>query len=397
MTVGTSLDARALELNVKRQWRVWAGRFSSSTYAAGIDIEVNAIRNAAALLDISPLYSYRVSGPHATRLVDRVITRDATRMAPGQVIYTPWCDEDGKVVDDGTVARLDDDAFRWTAADPQLRWLRMHARGLDVTVEETSEAIAALALQGPLSRAVLEAASGVDLSGLGYFRRRELTIGDLVVDVSRTGYTGDLGYELWIAADRAVALWDALMESGRAYALRPAGVWALDVARIEAGLIMLDVDYTSSTHASTADQSWSPAELGLGRLVDLVKATPFTGRAALVRERDRGGPARRLVGLELDWEDLERLTAQHGLTPMLSPIAWRSQIPVFAAGRQIGKATSGTWSPLLKKLIALASVEATYEPAGTPLQMEWTVEGVRGRIGATVTPLPFYDPAHKRA
>lgn len=397
MAIGSPLDARALELNVKRQWRVWAGRFSSSAYAAGIEIEYNAIRNAAALLDISPLYSYRVSGPDAMRLVDRVITRDATRIARGQVVYTPWCDEAGKVVDDGTVARLDDDSYRWTAADPQLRWFRLNARGLDVTVEETSESLAALALQGPLSRAVLEAASGADLTDLGYFRRRALTVGGLEIDVSRTGYTGDLGYELWVAADRAVELWDALMETGRAYALRPAGIWALDVARIEAGLIMLDVDYTAATHASTPAQAYSPSELGLGRLVDLAKATPFTGRAALVRERDAGGPPRRLVGLELDWEDLERLTARQGLTPSLSPSAWRAQIPVFAGGRQIGRATSGTWSPTLKKLIALASVEAAFEPAGTPVQMEWTVEGIRGRIRGTVAPLPFYDPPYKRS
>lgn len=397
MAIGSPLDARAIELNVKRQWRVWAGRFSSSAYAPGIDIEYNAIRNAVALLDISPLYSYRVSGPDATRLVDRVITRDATRIGPGQVVYTPWCDEDGKVIDDGTVARLDDDSYRWTAADPQLRWLRLNARGLDVTVEETSDAVAALALQGPLSRAVLEAASGADLADLRPFRRRALSIDTIPVDASRTGYTGDLGYELWVAADRAVELWDALTEAGRAYALRPAGIWALDVARIEAGLIMLDVDYSSSTHASIPDQAYSPSELGLGRFVDLAKATPFVGRSALVRERDAGGPARRLVGLELDWEDLERLTARHGLTPSLSPSAWRSQIPVFAAGRQIGKATSGTWSPVRKSLIALASVEAAYEPAGTPIQMEWTVEGVRGRIGGIVAPLPFYDPPHKRS
>jgi len=397
MAIGSPFDARAQELNVKRQWRVWAGRFSSSAYAPGIDIEYNAIRTAAALLDISPLHSYRVSGPDATRLVDRVITRDATRIARGQVVYTPWCDEDGRIVDDGTVARLDDDSFRWTAADPQLRWFLMHARGLDVTIEETSDSLAALALQGPLSRAVLEAASGADLAALGYFRRQALIIGDVPVDVSRTGYTGDLGYELWVAADRALALWDALTDAGRAYALRPAGIWALDVARIEAGLIMLDVDYHAATHASTPEQAYSPSELGLGRLVDLVKATPFTGRAALVRERDAGGPARRLVGLELDWEDLERLTARHGLTPALSPAAWRSQVPVFAAGRQIGRATSGTWSPVLKKLIALASVEAAYEPAGTPIQMEWTVEGVRDRIRGTVAPMPFYDPPHKRS
>jgi aminomethyltransferase len=397
MTVGSPFDARAVELNVKRQWRVWAGRFATSAYTPHIDIEVNAIRNAAALIDISPLYSYRVSGPDAMRLVDRVITRDATRIAPGAVIYTPWCDEDGKVVDDGTVARLDDDSYRWTAAEPQLRWFRLNARGLDVAIEETSASLAALAIQGPLSRAVLEAASGTDLSGLAYFRRRGLRIGDLALDVSRTGYTGDLGYELWIDAGRALALWDVLMETGRSYALRPAGILALDVARIEAGLIMLDVDYTSSRHAFTPEQSYSPGELGMGRLVALDKATPFTGRAALRREQAAGGPARRLVGLELDWGDLERLTARHGLTPALSPSAWRGQIPVFGGGRQIGRATSGTWSPGLKKIIALASVEAAFEPAGTPIAMEWTVEGRRGRIGGVVAPLPFFDPPRKRA
>ncbi|MFN8619461.1 MAG: aminomethyltransferase family protein [Chloroflexota bacterium] len=304
MAIGSPFDARAQQLNVKRQWRVWAGRFSSSAYTPGLEIEYNAIRHAAALIDISPLHSYRVSGPDAARLVDRVITRDATRIAPGQVIYTPWCDEGGAVVDDGTVAHLDDGSFRWTAADPQLRWLRLHARRLDVTIQETSETLAALAVQGPLSRAVLEAASGTDLAGLRPFRRRAMEIAGVQVDVSRTGYTGDLGYELWVDAASALPLWDALMASGAAYALRPAGIWALDVARLEAGLIMLDVDYTAATHAATRDQRWSPYELGLGRFVELDKPVAFTGRSALLRERDAGGPPRRLVGLVLDEDDL---------------------------------------------------------------------------------------------
>jgi aminomethyltransferase len=329
--------------------------------------------------------------------VDRVITRDATRLAAGHVFYTPWCDEHGKVIDDGTVACLDDGRYRWTAADPQLRWLRANARGLDVSIDETSEREAALALQGPLSRAVLEAASGESFADLRYFRRRSASLGTLKVDVSRTGYTGDLGYELWVAVDDAVALWDRLMEVGAAYALRPAGMLALDVARIEAGLIMLDVDYTSSRHALIPEQSYSPYEIGLGRLVDLDKTTPFVGQAALRREIERGGAPRRLVGLELDWVDLERLHASQGLPASLPGAAWRSQVPVFAAGEQVGRATSGTWSAGLKKNIALASVAAAFEALGTSLQVEWTVEAQRGRVGATVVPLPFYDPPHKRA
>ncbi len=397
MTIGSPLDDRALGLNVKRQWREWAGRFASSAYAAHHDIEVNAIRNAAALIDVSPLYKYRVAGPDAQRLVDRVITRDATKLARGQVFYTPWCDEHGKVLDDGTVHRLDDDSYRWTAADPQLRWLRLNARGLDVTVEEQTDPVAALALQGPLSRDVLEAATGGSFGDLRYFRRRTARVGTLDIDVSRTGYTGDLGFELWVDADHALELWDALSEAGRAYGLRPAGMLALDVVRIEAGLILLEVDYTSSAHALVPEQSYSPFELGLGRLVDMDKVTPFVGRAALRREIETGGPPRRLVGLDLDWGDLERLYAAQDLSPTLSAVAWRQQVPVYAADRQVGRATSGTWSPGLKRNIALASVEARHEAVGSPLQMEWTVEGRRGRVGATVVPLPFFDPPHKRA
>lgn len=396
MTAGSPFEERTLSLNVKRQWREWAGVFASSAYAAHHDIEVNAIRNAAALIDVSPLYKYRVSGPGAERLVDRVITRDATQLARGQVFYTPWCDDQGKVIDDGTVARLDDDSYRWTAADPQLRWLRLNSRGLDVTIEDTTDSLAALALQGPLSRAVLEAASGTDFGDLRYFRRRASRIADIDIDVSRTGYTGDLGYELWFDAARATDLWDALTHVGAGYALRPAGMLALDVCRVEAGLILLEVDYTSSRHALIPEQSFSPYEIGLGRLVTLDKATPFVGQAPLRREVARGGPARRLVGLELDWVDLERLHAEQGLSPSISSAAWRSQVPVYAAGRQVGKATSGTWSPYLKKNVALATLETAYEPAGTSVTMEWTVEGRRGQVGARVVPLPFFDPPRKR-
>lgn len=396
MSVGTAFHPRTAALNRKMQWREWSGYFASSVYADAHDIEYNAIREAAALIDVSPLYKYLVSGRDAERLVDRVITRDATRLQVGAVYYTPWCDENGKVVDDGTVHRLDDRLYRWTAADPQLRWLRQNSAGLDVTIDEETDATAVLALQGPLSRDVLEAATGESFVDLRYFRRRASRIGGVAVDVSRTGYTGDLGYEVWIPTESAVAVWDALVAAGPAYGLRPAGMLALDVVRLEAGLVMLEVDYTSARHAMNPEQNYSPGEIGLGRLVDFKKGD-FVGRLALEREAKAGGPPRRLVGLQLDWYDIEGLYDAQGLPPAISPVVDRSRVPVFDGDRQVGRATSHGWSPILKQAIALASVPPQHEAIGTRLAVEWTVEGRRGRVGATVVELPFLDLERKRS
>jgi len=397
VSVGTAFHDRTAPLNRKMQWREWAGFYAASVYADFHDIEYNAIREAAALIDVSPLFKYRVSGPDAERLVDRVITRDATKLKIGAVYYTPWCDEHGKVVDDGTVHRLSPTEFRWTAADPQLRWLRMNAAGLHVTVEDVSESLAALALQGPQSRAVLEAATGESFADLGYFRRRGSKIGAVALDVSRTGYTGDLGYELWLPEEAAAEVWDALVAAGTAHGIRPAGMLALDVTRLEAGLILLEVDYTSARQAMNPEQNYSPFEIGLGRLVTFDKAD-FVGKRALEAERRRGGPGRRLVGLTLDWYGIEGLFAAQGLPPAVSPTVDRSAVPVFAPGRgQVGKATSRGWSPILKQAIALASVPPAYEKAGSQLEVEWTVEGRRGRVRATVVELPFLDLPRKRA
>jgi aminomethyltransferase len=399
VSIGTAFHPRTAPLNRKMQWREWSGYYASSVYADAHDIEYNAIREAAALIDVSPLYKYRVHGPAAARLVDRVITRDATRLAPGRVFYTPWCDEHGKVIDDGTVHALDDGSFRWTAADPQLRWLRLNARGLDVVIDDDSERVAAVALQGPLSRAVLEAATDDSFADLAYFRRRPARLRgvDAAIDVSRTGYTGDLGFELWIPVEHAVAAWDALTEAGAAYGLRPAGMLALDVVRLEAGLILLEVDYTSARHAINPEQNYSPFEIGLGRLVSFDKSD-FVGRLALEREQRNGGPPRRLVGVELDWYGIERLYDEQGLPPAISPSVDRSPVPVHAprAG-QIGRVTSLGWSPIRKQAIGLASVPPTFEAVGSRVEVEWTVEGRRGRVPASVVPLPFLDLERKRA
>lgn len=396
MSVGTPFHPRATALNRKMQWREWSGYWASSVYADFHDIEYNAIREAAAVIDVSPLYKYRITGPDALRLTDRVITRDATKLMVGQVYYTPWCDEHGKVIDDGTVHRVGEQEIRWTAADPQYRWLSLNAAGLEVEIEDVSESLGALALQGPFSRAVLEAASGEDFAGLRYFRRRETTIAGVAVDVSRTGYTGDLGYELWVPAGSAEAVWDRLFEVGRAWAIRPAGMVALDVVRLEAGLILLEVDYTSARHAMNPEQNYSPFEIGLGKLVSFDKGD-YVGRRALAAEVAAGGPARRLVGLQLDWYGIEGLFDAQGLPPAISPTVDRSPVPVFADGRQIGKATSHGWSPILKQAIALASVPPRYERVGTRLAVEWTVEGRRGRVDATVVELPFLDLERKRS
>ncbi len=396
MTALSPFHARTAGLNAKQSWSEWATYLAPAGYADMHDIEYTAVREAAAVFDVSPLCKYVVSGPDAVRLVDRVITRDAARLEVGQVAYTPWCDEAGKVIDDGTVARLDETRFRWTAADPQYRWLRMNAAGLDVEIEDVTDAVAALALQGPRSRGVLEAATGEEWGSLRYFRRRACVIAGVDVDVSRTGYTGDLGYELWIPAAAAVAVWDALFAAGEQHGIRPAGLRALDVVRVEAGLILIEVDYTSAFRATTSDHEYSPFEIGLGRLVNFEKPS-FVGRRALLRERSRGGPRRRLVGLELDWIGIERAFAKHDLPPAVSATVSREPVPVLSRRGQVGRATSTCWSPLLKKIVALASVGPRHSEAGTPLEVEWSVEGERGRVGATVVELPFLDLPRRRA
>jgi aminomethyltransferase len=398
LSVGTAFYPRASPLNRKLQWREWSGYLAASAYHDSHEIEYNAIREAAALIDVSPLFKYHLSGPDAARLVDRVITRDAGKLAVGRVYYTSWCNEDGRVVDDGTVAHLDDGTYRWTAADPSLRWFRMNARGLDVEIEDVSDGLAALAVQGPLSRDVLEAATETEWGDLKYFGRRVAEVGGIPVDVSRTGYTGDLGYEVWVESPNAVEVWDAFVRAGGAYGVRPAGMLALDIARIEAGLILIEVDFDSVRRALIPEQSFSPFELGiLGRFVDFEKETEFVGRRALEREQEHGGPPRRLVGLELEWEPLEELYRAKGLTPAMDTEASRVAVPLYAKGRQIGKATSTTWSPILKKVVALASVDAGHSELGTRIEAEWTVEARRSRTPATVVELPFFNPPRKTA
>jgi aminomethyltransferase len=286
------------------------------------------------------------------------------------------------------VARLGEDRVRWTAADPSLRWLLEHARGLNVSVEDVSEQVAALALQGPTSARLLAAASDVDVAALKYFRASAGAIAGVPVEVTRTGYTGDLGYEVWMPRDRALDIWDALVTAGRAFVTRPAGMLALDVARVEAGLLLTDVDFHGIRKASIDAQSYSPDELGLGRLVALDKASPFVGRAALRRERT-AGHRRQIVGLEVRWTDVEAIYDSVGLPPAVPAAASRVAVPVYRDRTQVGKATSTAWSPSLKKLVALATIDRPWFAVGTELRMEITVEATRYTAAATVVPTPF--------
>ncbi len=397
MSVGTAFFEREKELNTRLAWGEWAGYFSAAVYADFHDIEYNAVREAAAVIDVSPLYKYEVSGPDALRLLDRVMTRDMTKLAVDRAYYTPWCDEEGKVLDDGTVTRLAEDRYRITAADPCYRWFLMNATGLDVEVADISDTTAALALQGRLSREVLQEVTGADWTDVKYFGRRMSEIAGVPVDVTRTGYTGDRGYELWMPTDGALAVWDRIFDVGQRYGIHAAGIRALDVCRVEAGLILIEAEYTSARHAVSEEQLYSPFELGLGRLVAFNKAADFNGRRALLAEQKAGGPPRRLVGVELDWSGIEAMYAKHGLAPAISPLTHRDAVPVYKDGRQVGRATSVTWGPTIKKMVGFGSVDKAHEKPGTRLSVEWSVEGERGKVGATVVRTPFFDPERKRS
>jgi aminomethyltransferase len=393
LPVGTAFHERTLALCESLNYREWSGYYTVSVYEMHHEHEYNAIRNSAALIDISPLFKYRVTGRDATKFVNRVISRDINRVAVDQVIYCCWCDPEGRVIDDGTITRLGENEYRWTAADPSLRWFQQNALGLNVKIEDISEQTAALALQGPTSGKLLHAAADANITNLKYFRVTRGKIAGVPVDISRTGYTGDLGFEVWMPWKDAVKVWDALVAKGKAFDIHPAGMIALDIARIEAGLILIEVDYISSKKALIESQKYSPAEIGLGKLVDLKKEN-FVGREALALEAKKGAE-RALVGLEINWNEVEALYDKLKMAPQVPSMASRTPVPVYRGSRQIGKVTSTTWSPTLKKMIALACVSREHSAVGTTLSMEMTVEAARHTVSAKVVPTPFFNPPRK--
>ena len=394
MPIGTPFHSRTSALCVSHNWRVWSGYLVASSYETLHEHEYHAIRHSAALIDVSPLYKYDVSGRDALKLVNRVVTRDAAKCAVNQAMYGCLCDEAGKVIQDGTVFRLGEERFFFHLAEPSLRWFQLNATGMDVKIQDISAEVAAVALQGPTSREIVKQLCGPELERLKFFRFTFADIGRVRAMVSRTGYTGDLGYEIWAPARDAEELWDALMRVGKPYGITPAGMLALDLARLEAGFILLEVDYTSAEKALIPSQKYSPFEIGLGWTVALDKEN-FVGRQALLEEQERGSP-RKLVGLEIDWDGYEALYREAGLAPQLPTAAWRGGVPVYQGKQQIGQATTGGWSPTIKKYIALATVQGKFSQPGTELFMETTVEYVRKRVKATVVKPPFFDLPRKR-
>jgi aminomethyltransferase len=391
----TPFHERTAQLCLPQNWRRWAGYIAVGSYDLALDREYWAIRNAAALIDVSPLMKYLIEGPDAAQLLHRITPRNIHKMAIGQVYYTGWCDDEGKLLDDGTVTRLGEQTFRLTSAEPSLRWLAMNAVGMQVTITEMTDRMAALSLQGPKSRAVLNGCCESSVDGLKYFRMARNTIAGKPVSISRTGYTGDLGYEIWMEAADALPVWDTVVAAGHDYGIVPCGILAMDMARVEAGLFMLDVDYTSSTHAWIAGQKSSPYEMGLGWTVNLDKPGYFVGRRALEREA-REGAAWKLVGLEVDWEGLERAYGAVGLPPQIPGMAVRGSLPVLREDQQVGYASTSTWSPVLKKYIALVHLQRPYFEPGTRLSIEITVEHHRRHALGTVVTLPFYEPEWKK-
>ncbi len=394
----TPLHSRVGPLCQGSRWEEWSGFLTAMMYDLDHLHEYNAIRTGCALFDVSPLLKYDIRGRDAMTLVDRVIVRDATKCRIGQVLYTTWCDDEGKVIDDGTVSRLADDHFRMTGAVPGLQWLQDNATGLEVEVEDTSEQIAAISIQGPTSRGLLERLTKADLSSLRFFRCTQSEVAGSPAWISRTGYTGDLGYEIFVDPHTVEKLWDSLMEIGAAYQLRPAGTVALDLARVEAGLLLLDADFTSAAQTMFDVQKTSPYDLGLGWMVNLKKDF-FIGQRALRHEKEQG--SRWLtVGLELDVTTMEKYYAEWGMPLQLPDRSWTDTVPVYADAAQtvhIGRGTSGTWSPILKKYVVMARLRPEHAKLGNQVFIEEFIEAVSYSVPGTVVKMPFYDPPRKKA
>ena len=389
MPYPTPFHPRTSELCASYRWRDWAGYLAPLSYDTNPRPEYMALRLAAGLTDVTPLFKYDVTGPHAARFLSRVMVRDIRRLKPGEAVYTYWCDDEGKVLDEGTVTRLDEEYFRVTAFAPSFYWFDRHRRGFRVKIDDVSRDICTLELQGPKSREILKRLAGAGIGSLRYFRTTKVRIAGVETGVTRTGYTGDLGYELWTENAHALKLWDALMDGGRPYGLMPVGLDAIDMARIEAGRLLIGTDYLSARECPTQASKTTPFELGLARSAVHLDREPFIGQHALNREREEGS-RRASVGLEIDWESLGELFDQFELSPHLPAGAWTSPVPVYADGEQIGHAGSGTWSPILRKNLALALVRSEYAVPGKQLQIETTVEAQRHTVTAAVVERPFY-------
>jgi aminomethyltransferase len=374
---------RARALSQVDSFIPWSG-YSTVDVFTTVEQEYFAIRNAATLYDLTPMVKYRIVGPDVVPYLNRLITRDAAKLKPNRVAYCVWCNDAGHLVDDGTLFRVGEGEYLLCTAERQIDWLLSSAVGFDVQIAEITEQVAALALQGPTSCSVLKALGLAGIENLKPFEIGQFSLGGASLAVSRTGFTGDLGYELWITPDAAEALWDALMAAGRSWGIRAIGSQALNMARIEAGFILPNVDFVSAEHTIRTGRDRSPLEMGLAWLVDFGKGH-FTGRRALLEE-SRRGPARQLVGLDIAGNKPARDALLY-VTP--------------TAKREIGSVTSAMWSPTCKRNIALAMVEAPHFKTGSKLwvdiylnrELVWE----RRMAKAVVVDRPFFAPDRRRA
>ena len=385
----TPFHERARELSQLDSFVPWAG-YSTVDVFTSVEQEYFAIRNASSLYDLTPMVKYRISGADALRFLNRLVTRDIRRLGPGRVAYAVWCDDAGHLIDDGTVFCIAPNEYRLCTAERQLDWLRVSAIGFDVEIREVTEEVAALAVQGPTSAKLLKAVGLAGVERLKPFGHGEFTMpggagaGAIPMMVSRTGFTGDLGYELWMQPADAESVWDALMEVGRTRAVRPVGSRALNMVRIEAGFVLPNLDFVSAAHTLYLGTERSPLELGLAWLVDFDKGH-FTGRRALLAEQARG-PRRRLVGLDIE-----------GTKPAHNALLYTAR----SGKKEAGSVTSATWSPTCKRNLALAMVEAPYIATGSTVWAEiylnrelvWERRMVRARV----VERPFYAPQRRHA
>ncbi|MBV8143651.1 MAG: aminomethyltransferase family protein [Gammaproteobacteria bacterium] len=384
----TPFHERARSLSQLDSFIPWSGYTTVDVFTS-VEQEYFAIRNASSLYDLTPMVKYRISGTDALRFLNRLTTRDLSKLAPGRVAYTVWCNDEGQLIDDGTVFCLAAGDYRLCTAEWQLDWLRASAIGFDVEIREVTDEIAALAVQGPTSCKLLKSIGLAGIERLKPFEHATLAMprtsaAPIALQVSRTGFTGDLGYELWMSPTDAEPVWDALMEVGSTRGVRAIGSRALNMARIEAGFLLPRVDFVSAAHTLLPGTERSPLELGLGWLVDFGKGH-FTGRRALLAEKARG-PRRQLVGLDVA-----------GQKPAHAALLYTSR----SGTRQAGSVTSAIWSPTCKRNIALAIVDAVHATTGATLwadiylnrELVWE----RRMVPARVVERPFYAPARRRA
>lgn len=375
----TPFHPRTAAANILNRWGAWAG-YTTALAFEDEAMEYSAIRNAATLYDLCPMVKYRVTGGEAAAFLNRLTLRNAAKLPVGSVHYTAWCDDAGQLLDDGTLFRLGENDYRLCCQERHLPWLLESALGFDVSVREETAEVAALALQGPCSASVL-AAAGFDVVALKPFRMTTLPFGTGTVTISRTGFTGDLGYELWTSPDQALALWDHLMSSGAPWGIRPIGSDALNLARIEAGFIITNLDFVPADQAVRDDRARSPFEMALDWMIDWDKGH-FNGRRALLAEREGKTSRWAFVGLDVP-----------GNTPAEGAVIYAGKT------REAGFVTAAVWSPTTKRNIALAQVERKYmtRDLWVDIYALRELQYARLMLPVTLTERPFFNPARKRA